>query len=109
MNRRKAALLGVVAFISYAYFYQAGGWNQNSRFALVRAMTEQDSLRIDAYRDTTGDRAVWNGHFYSDKAPGTSLLAFVPVDVVRALNGAAGLDPDSDAAIARTSYAATVA
>jgi hypothetical protein len=108
-DRAVFAVLGAALFISYAYFYQAGGWNQNSRFALVRAMTEQDSLRIDAYRDTTGDRAVWNGHFYSDKAPGTSLLAFVPVDVVRALNGAAGLDPDSDAAIARTSYAATVA
>ena len=61
--------------MSYAYFYQGGGWNQNSRFALVRAMTERDTLQIDAYREATGDRAVWNGHYYSDKAPGASLLA----------------------------------
>ena len=100
--------LGAGLLLSYAYFYQGGGWNQNSRFALVRAMTERDTLQIDAYRDATGDRAVWNGHFYSDKAPGVSLLSFVPVDVVRALNNAAGIDPDSDAAITRTSYAATV-
>jgi hypothetical protein len=101
-------VLGAGLLLSYAYFYQGGGWNQNSRFALVRAMTERDTLQIDAYREATGDRAVWNGHFYSDKAPGVSLLSFVPVDVVRALNNAAGLDPDSDAAITRTSYAATV-
>jgi len=101
-------VLGAGLLVSYAYFYQGGGWNQNSRFALVRAMTERDTLQIDAYREATGDRAVWNGHFYSDKAPGTSLLSFVPVDLVRALNNAAGIDPDSDAAITRTSYAATV-
>ena len=107
-HRRLFYVLGVALLFSYAYFYQGGGWNQNSRFALVRAMTEHDTLQIDAYRQATGDRAVWNGHYYSDKAPGASLLAFVPVDVVRALNNAAGLDADSDAAITRTSYAATV-
>jgi len=99
--------LGAALLVSYAYFYQAGGWNQNSRFALVRAITERNTLQIDAYRQATGDRALWRGHFYSDKAPGASLLAVVPVEIVRALNSAAGLDPDSDAAIARTSYAAT--
>ncbi len=70
---RSAACTGCSApglLVSYAYFYQGGGWNQNSRFALVRAMTERDTLQIDAYREATGDRAVWNGHFYSDKAPG---------------------------------------
>ena len=52
-------------------------------------MTERDTLQIDAYREATGDRAVWNGHFYSDKAPGrVAPVAFVPVDVVRALNNA---------------------
>ena len=101
-------ILGFALLASYAYFYQGGGWNQNSRFALVRAMTEHNTLQIDAYRQATGDRAVWNGHFYSDKAPGASLLAFVPVEAVRALNIAVGLAPDSDAAITRTSYAATV-
>ena len=101
-------VLGIGLLLSYAYFYQGGGWNQNSRFALVRAMTERDTLQIDAYREATGDRAVWKGHFYSDKAPGASLLSFVPVDLVRALNNAVGVDPDSDVAITRTSYAATV-
>jgi hypothetical protein len=101
-------ILGVALVVSYAYFYQGGGWNQNSRFALVRAITERDTLQIDEYRGTTGDRAVWKGHFYSDKAPGVSLLALVPVDIVRALNSAMNVAHDSDEAITRTSYLATV-
>ncbi len=101
-------ILGVGLFLSYAYFYQAGGWNQNSRFALVRAMTERNTLQIDAYHDSTGDRAVWRGHYYSDKAPGASLLAVIPVDAVRALNRFDGIDAGSDAAVTRSSYVATV-
>jgi hypothetical protein len=107
-DRSLFLILGCALLISYAYFYQGGGWNQNSRFALVRAMTEHDTLQIDTYRQATGDRAVWNGHYYSDKAPGAALLAFVPVEAVRALIFAIGLPPESDAAITLTSYASTV-
>jgi hypothetical protein len=107
-SRRLYWILGIGLFASYAYFYQAGGWNQNSRFALVRAMTERNTLAIDGFHESTGDRAVWRGHFYSDKAPGVSLTAVIPVEAVRILNLAAGTDPDSDAAITRTSYVATV-
>ena len=38
---RIAAVLGAALFVSYAYFYEAGGWNQNSRFALIRAILER--------------------------------------------------------------------
>ena len=50
-NRLLYWVLGAGLLLSYAYFYQGGGWNQNSRFALVRAMTERDTLQIDAYRE----------------------------------------------------------
>ena len=30
--RARALLIAAVLFISYAYFYEGGGWNQNSRF-----------------------------------------------------------------------------
>ena len=40
-----AVLLVAVLLVSYAYFYQAGGWNQNSRFALVRAIVERGTIR----------------------------------------------------------------
>ncbi len=77
-RRQSAWVLGIALFASYAYFYQAGGWNQNSRFALVRAIIERHTLQIDAYQLHTGDRALWHGHYYSDKAPGASLLALGP-------------------------------
>ena len=80
---RTAVVLGLTLFASYAYFYQAGGWNQNGRFALVRALLEQGTLRIDAYADSTGDRSLWEGHYYCDKAPGASFLALGPVAAAR--------------------------
>lgn len=53
-------------------------WNQNSRFDLTRAIVDQGTVRIDDYAENTGDYAVVDGHIYTDKAPGLSLLA-VPV------------------------------
>ena len=75
---RIAAVMGAALCLSYAYFYGAGGWNQNSRFAMIRAILERHTLQIDAYQLHTGDRALWRGHYYSDKAPGASLLALAP-------------------------------
>ena len=101
--------LGACLFIAYAYFYQAGGWNENTRFALVRAIVEQGTLRIDDTvrfdgRLITGDLAHYDGHLYCDKAPGLSLLAVLPVAVVHPLLAA----PTSRAGIATLSYVATV-
>src|SRR5437868_2084697 len=107
-DRRLSWTLGLVLLVSYAYFYQAGGWNQNSRFALVRAITEHHTLKIDAYYQQTGDRALFNGHYYSDKAPGASLLAVIPAELARGLSAFAGGDPDSNTGIAWRSYIATV-
>jgi hypothetical protein len=108
-DRRLLWVVGAALLFSYAYFYQAGGWNQNSRFALVRAILEHHTLRIDEYHHETGDRAVWRGHYYSDKAPGASFVALIPVDAARAVGFILGVNPESDAGIAWTSYVATVA
>ena len=105
---RVPVVLGSALLVSYAYFYQAGGWNQNSRFALVRAILERHTVQIDAYQAHTGDRALWRGHYYSDKAPGTSLVALAPVAAARAAARAFGVDPESFPGIAWTSYVATV-
>jgi len=107
-QQRTAAVLGVTLFLSYAYFYPAGGWNQNSRFALIRAVLERGTLRIDAYQLHTGDRAFWRGHYYTDKAPGASLLALAPVQAARLVSRSAGVDPASFPGIAWTSYVAAV-
>ena len=67
--------LAIAALCTYAYFIGPPAWNQNSRLALTRALVEQRSTIIDPYHATTGDKSFRDGHFYSDKAPGTSLLA----------------------------------
>lgn len=83
--RRPEAALFALALGVYAYFYQAGGWNQNARFDLVRAIVERGTLRIDAYEANTGDKAERDGHLYSDKAPGVSFTALPMYAIVHAL------------------------
>jgi hypothetical protein len=106
---RTAVTIGAALFVAYAYFYQAGGWNQNSRFALVRAIVEQGTLQIDDTvhfdgRLITGDLSQFENHFYSDKAPGLALLAVPPVALMYPFLTA----PQSPTGIATLSYIATV-
>ncbi len=49
MTRRVRWLLFAGSFISFAWFNQGGGWNQNSRFAMVRSVVERGELSIDSY------------------------------------------------------------
>lgn len=107
-TRTRALLIAAVVFISYAYFYQGGGWNQNSRFDLVRAIVEQGTLRIDAYHENTDDKAFANGHYYSDKAPGLAFLAVPIAEVTQPLLRAGGVDPASARGLVAMSYLVTV-
>lgn len=84
-NSKKSALIPkaeMICFILsvwvYAYFYQAGGWNQNSRFDLVRSLVAEGTHRIDNYAYNTGDLSKVNDHYYCDKAPGLSWLGVLP-------------------------------
>lgn len=78
LARRPETALFVLALGVYAYFFQAGGWNQNVRFDATRAIVEQHTLVLDDYIVNTGDYAFVDHHYYSDAAPGLSVLA-VPV------------------------------
>ncbi len=94
--------------VSYAYFYGGGGWNQNTRFDLVRALTERHTVQIDLYESNTGDKAKFEGHFYTDKAPGASLTAVPAVALARTALGLARRDLYSAETITWLSYVATV-
>lgn len=83
LDRRLAFVVFALLFASYAYFYQGGGWNENSRMDLVRALVEDHSLAIDRFHMNTGDKAKLGEHYYSDKAPGLSLLAVPAYALVR--------------------------
>src|SRR5579863_451851 len=90
-----AALLGAATFLSFSYFYEGGGWNQNSRFDLLRAIVEQHTLQIDAYHENTQYKAHFHGHYYSDKAPGLVFLAVPFALATRPALRIAGIDPAS--------------
>jgi len=98
-------LVAATVLLSFAYFYQAGGWNQNSRYDLTRAIVERGTVRIDAYHPNTGDKARLDDHFYSDKAPGQSLLA---VPVLAAGEAVIGV-PETERSTAQLTYVVTVA
>ena len=62
-------------FIIYALLVHWADWDNESRLALSKAIAMENRLEIDSYVNFTGDRSVYNGHYYSSKAPGLSMLA----------------------------------
>jgi hypothetical protein len=79
---RKDALIifCLLAFV-YAYFYQEGGYNGDSRFGLIFAIVQEGRLTIDTFQNregtATGDKSFFNGHYYSDKAIGPSVVGAI--------------------------------
>ena len=64
---------------------------QESRWALTAAVWDQRTFSIDDYEHIIGvDRAVKDGHLYSDKAPGQPLLAVPAYALYRAVGGEPG-------------------
>jgi len=102
-----ATLLSLASFVSFLYFYEGGGWNQNSRFDLLRAIIEHHTLQIDAYHENTQDKAHFRGHYYSDKAPGLVFFAVPFALTTRGVMRAAGVDPSSPRGEYALSYMAT--
>src|SRR3989338_8238197 len=66
-------ILFVLLFLFYASLVKTDvSWNDGSRFASVESMVERGTLAIDnsSFFNSTSDKIFYNGHFYSDKAPG---------------------------------------
>ncbi|MCJ7434495.1 MAG: hypothetical protein MUO77_13495 [Anaerolineales bacterium] len=79
MNLHKINLfiIFLITLSFYGYFIKPADWNIDSRLGLVKAIVEEKRLVIDSYHDgefRTSDKAYVNGHYYSDKAIGASLL-----------------------------------
>jgi hypothetical protein len=73
-----AYILFLFLWMVYAFFIQYPNVNQLSRYDATLAIIREGTPRIDTYHENTIDKAYYKGHYYSDKAPGLSLLA-VPV------------------------------
>lgn len=55
LSRRPQLLLFLLCWITFGWFHQGGGWNQNARFAEVRAIVEQGTFAIDDFLIYAGD------------------------------------------------------
>ena len=70
----------LLTLLACAWFYSQGLWNQTARYDSVQALAEQGTFCIDDYLPdpehniNTGDWAQANGHYFSNKAPGTMFL-----------------------------------
>ena len=85
-------LLGV-----FVFFTPAATWNPVSRLDLTRAIVERGTLSIDAYASSTGDRALVNGQWFTDKAPMPSLLGVPAYGALRTIQKLRGTRPQYQA------------
>lgn len=69
----------------FGVFVQDVGPNQLSRLNLTLALAHEGRLEIDTYTANSIDRAFYNGHYYSDKAPLISFLAYPVYQSLRLL------------------------
>lgn len=88
------AVFAVLAFIGPATD-QLANPNMSSRLALALAIVEDQAVTIDRFAPYTIDKAFYQGHFYSDKAPGMAFLAVPLLAVLRAPLVALGIDSTS--------------
>lgn len=70
--------LGVWVLGLVAYFVPPATWSPVSRFLLTHEIVTGHGISIDRYADATGDRALRDGRWFSDKAPLPSLMAAGP-------------------------------
>lgn len=108
-DRRIAAGIFLLTFVTYASLFGGSGFNQNATFGLTRAIVEQRSLAIDRYAANTGDISFHEGRVYSNKAPGTSFLAVIPYALLVAIEKLSGLDVDDPLVLTLNLYLCTVA
>ena len=101
-DRRIAATLVLLIVAIEGTFFHPTEWNQNARLSATFAFVEPGTLytgtfRIDGFKDggraPTSDWAASRGAFYSNKAPGVSLLGIVPYFLLYHVERATGRDP----------------
>ena len=107
MRAIAAALLFVSLFVPFAYFNHSDGWNQGARLAELHAIVLQRTLAIDNYHVNTGDKALINGHYYSEKAPAIVVLALPVFTATAVAQRMAGIDPDTPEAWRVSNWTAT--
>ena len=92
-RKRTERLLFLTVLLACSWFFSVGSWNQNSRYDAIFAFCENGpgaprTFAIDRFifspehGGNTGDWSLFEGHYYSNKSPGTTLLgiaAYMPI------------------------------
>jgi hypothetical protein len=81
--------------LSYTHQREFASATPVSRLDLLHSLYTKCEVRIDDYHGNTPDTAEYNGHFYSDKAPGTVVISLVPFFVSSSVLEMAGGSVDS--------------
>lgn len=103
------ALVFLALFVPFSYFNHSDGWNQTARIAELHAVVLQGTIRLDKYHEITGDKALIDGHYYSEKAPAITLIALPSFALTVLVEKLAGLDPDAQPGWRISEWIATVA
>lgn len=93
--KQKSSLFAVFFALNFLYYISScyiNTSNDGSHYALVSALAEKHSVVIDDYVNYTGkiDYAEKDGHYYSDRLPGTAFLA-IPFYAFGSLLNAVGI------------------
>lgn len=76
-------LVGLFLLLCFGFFHQVPIWNEPSRYDLVVALVDDHTTQIDRNQANTGDKAFYNGHYYSDKEPGSAILGVPAYGLMR--------------------------
>jgi len=77
-------VLALLIFVSFAYFYQGGGANQNARLDQIRSIVELGQLNLKPFAGSH-DIVQVGSKTYPNKAPGISLIGVVPYYLISRL------------------------
>ena len=100
--RKTSRILFLLVFLVAGYFSNAGSWNQNARlnsiFAFVEPGPDRFSFHFDRFMTrpelnlTTGDWSKFKSHYYSNKAPGTTLFGVIPYSFLYLIQSSQKID-----------------
>lgn len=94
-KRSQGFLVFLSLLVTFSYFFQGGGANQNATISEIREVVEHGSADITAWKALTSDVSFYNGHYYSNKSPSVFFFAAPIYGVVFKLAKIFGVDTES--------------
>lgn len=96
--RREGKYLLLILLFSFAYFHQGHlAETGNDRQLLLHSLFQFGRMDIDAYHTETVDKAYFQGHYYSSKAPGITFIALPAFALATVILDWCDVPLDSDA------------